>query len=269
MRAVIVDDEPLARRRLQRALAQIDGVTVVGEAGNIREAARLIAALEPNLLLLDIQMPNGSGFDLLEELLEPAPAVIFVTAFDHYAVSAFEARAVDYVLKPVEFARIAAAVERARTALEAQEQGQRLAELQEIVATLRAELAKRDEKALTFWVSSRGETHRIAAADIVWIEAERDYARLHTETRSFLFHESLSSLEQRLDPKSFVRVHRSAILRRDRIKAYSRGAFASLTALLDNGAEVRVGRTYERQIRHELRDGPERESQKGTDAIHR
>lgn len=255
MRALIVDDEPLARRRLQRALAQIEGVTVIGEAGNIRDAARMVAANAPDLLLLDIQMPNGSGFDLLDELRDPAPVVVFVTAFDHYAVSAFEARAVDYVLKPVEFARIAAAVERARAALAAQEQGQRLVELQEIVATLRAELAKRDEKALTFWVSSRGETHRIAASDIVWIEAERDYARLHTATRSYLFHESLSSLEQRLDPNSFVRVHRSAIIRRDRVRSYARGAFASLTAVLDNGAEVRVGRTYERQIRHELRDG--------------
>lgn len=255
IRALIVDDEPLARRRLQRALAQLDDVAIVGEAGNIRDAAAQIAEHAPNLLLLDIQMPNGSGFDLLDELTEPAPAVIFVTAFDHYAVSAFEARAVDYVLKPVEFARIAEAVARARTALNAQEQGQRLAELQDIVAQLRAELARRDERALTFWVSTRGETHRIAAADIVWIEAERDYARLHTAARSYLYHESLSSLEQRLDPGSFVRVHRSAIIRRERIKSYSRGAFASLTAVLDNGAEVRVGRTYERQIRHELRDG--------------
>jgi DNA-binding LytR/AlgR family response regulator len=256
IRALIVDDEPLARRRLQRALAQMDGVTVVAEAGNIREAAAAIDELAPNLLLLDIQMPNGSGFDLLADLTEPAPAVIFVTAFDHYAVSAFEARAVDYVLKPVEFERIAEAVERARSALDAQEQGQRLAELQDIVAKLRAELARRDERALTFWVNTRGETHRIAANDIVWIEAERDYARLHTEGRSYLYHESLSSLEQRLDPNSFVRVHRSAIIRRERVKSFTRGAFASLIANLDNGAEVRVGRTYERQIRHELKDQP-------------
>jgi DNA-binding LytR/AlgR family response regulator len=254
IRALVIDDEPLARRRLQRALAQIAGVHLVGEAGNIREAAAQIAAHAPNLLLLDIQMPNGSGFDLLEGLREPIPAVIFVTAFDQYAVSAFEARAIDYVLKPVEFARISDAVERARAALQAQQQDQRLEELQEIVATLRAELARRDERALTFWVNSRGETHRIAASDIVWIEAERDYARIHTAERSWLYHESLSSLEGRLDPKSFVRVHRSAIIRRDRIKAYVRGAFASLTAVLDNGAQVRVGGTYERQIRSELKE---------------
>ena len=131
-----------------------------------------------------------------------------------------------------------------------------MTELQEIVATLRAELAKRDEKALAFWVNSRGQTHRVSASEIVWIEAERDYARIHTEDRSWLYHESLSSLAGRLDPKNFVRVHRSAIIRRDRITAYQRGAFASLTAVLDNGAHVRVGRTYERQIRHELKDQP-------------
>jgi len=256
IRALIVDDEPLARRRLQRALAQIDGVMVVGEAGNIREAAAQIAACRPNLLLLDIQMPNGSGFDLLAGLDEPAPAVIFVTAFDEYAVSAFEARTVDYVLKPVEFARIAAAVERAKHVLHAQEQDQRLAELQEIVANLRAELARRDERALSFWVNSRGESHRIGATDIVWIEAERDYARIHTATRSWLYHESLASLEARLDSRSFVRVHRSAIIRRERVQAYARGPFASLTAILDNGAEVRVGRTYERQVRSELKEQP-------------
>jgi len=256
IRALIVDDEPLARRRLARALGRLPDVVVVGESGNIREAAAAIAEHVPNLLLLDIQMPNGSGFDLLSRLGAPVPAVIFVTAFDRYAVSAFEARAIDYVLKPVEFERIAAAVERAREALQAQQHEQRLQELQEVVASLRAELAKRDEKALTFWVNSRGESHRVSAADIVWIEAERDYARIHTETRSWLYHESLSSLEARLDSKSFVRVHRSAIIRRERVTAYVRGAFASLTAVLDTGAQVRVGRTYERAIRSEIREPP-------------
>lgn len=256
IRALIIDDEPLARRRLGRALAQLKDVQLVGEAGNIRDAAAIIAEQAPNLLLLDIQMPNGSGFDLLASLAAPVPAVIFVTAFDRYAVSAFEARAIDYVLKPVEFERIAAAVERARDTLQAQEHEQRLEELHEVVAALRAELARRDEKSLTFWVNSRGESHRIAATDIVWIEAERDYARIHTPTRSWLYHESLSSLEARLDPKSFVRVHRSAIIRRDRVTAYVRGAFASLTAVLETGAQVRVGRTYERTIRHELREQP-------------
>ena len=254
VRALIVDDEPLARRRLQRALSQIQDVALVGEAGNIRDAEAMIASTAPNLLLLDIQMPNGTGFDLIDRLSEPVPAVIFVTAFDDYAVPAFEARAIDYVLKPVDFARIAEAVERARQALRAQEQEQRLTELQEIVATLRAELARRDEKSLAFWVNSRGQTHRVAASEIVWIEAERDYARIHTEDRSWLYHESLSSLAGRLDPNNFIRVHRSAIIRRDRITAFQRGAFASLTAVLDNGAHVRVGRTYERGIRSELRD---------------
>ena len=254
IRAAIVDDEPLARRRLRRALTAIPDVTVVGEASNARDAATLIAEEVPNLLLLDIQMPNGSGFELLEQLEGAAPAVVFVTAYDQYAIAAFEARAVDYVLKPVEFERLAVAVERARGVVERHEQEQRLAELQSVVGALRGQLHAQAERDMSFWVSSRGETHRICASDIVWIQAERDYVRLHTDGRSYLYHESLAALAERLDPASFVRVHRSAIIHRRRLRSFRRGQFASLTAVLDNGTEVRVGRTYERLIRHSIKD---------------
>ena len=254
IRAAIVDDEPLARRRLRRTLARIPEIDVVGEAGNAQEAAELIADQAPNLLLLDIQMPNGSGFELLEELDGPAPAVVFVTAYDQYAIAAFEARAVDYVLKPVEFERLAMAVERARGVVERQEQEQRLAELQSVVGALRGALHAQTERNASFWVSSRGETHRICASEIVWIQAERDYVRIHTDGRSYLYHESLAALAERLDPASFVRVHRSAIIHRQRVRSFRRGQFASLTAILDNGTEVRVGRTYEQMIRHALKD---------------
>lgn len=254
IRAAIIDDEPLARRRIRRALARIDAVEILGEAGNVREALQLIAGTRPNLLVLDIQMPNGSGFDLLEQLDGAAPAVVFVTAYDEYAIAAFDARAVDYVLKPVEFDRLALAIERARGVIERKEQEQRLAELQSVVGALRGELHARTEKDTNFWVSSRGESHRVSAGDIIWIQAERDYVRLHTGARSFLYHESLAALEQRLDPASFVRVHRSAIIRRQRLKSFRRGQFASLTAVLDDGTEVRVGRTYEKLVREEIRE---------------
>lgn len=254
IRAAIIDDEPLARRRIRRALLRLPDVAILGEAGNIREAADLIRDTGPNLLLLDIQMPNGSGFDLLAQLEGHAPAVIFVTAYDEYAIAAFDARAVDYVLKPVEFGRLALAVERARGVVERREQEQRLAELQSVVGALRTELNARTDRETCFWVSSRGETHRVSANDIVWIQAERDYVRLHTGPRSYLYHESLAALEDKLDPAQFVRVHRSAIIHRQRLKSFRRGQFASLTAILDDGTEVRVGRTYERQIRGELRE---------------
>jgi two-component system, LytTR family, response regulator len=257
IRALIVDDEPPARRRLRRALAGLSEVEIVGEAGNAREALALIERHDPNLLLLDIQMPNGTGFDLLADLQDHAPAVIFVTAFDQYAVAAFEARAVDYVLKPVDFARLAAAIERARGALARRENDHRLGELQSVVATLRRELKEQADKDPVFWVSSRGEVYRVAASDIVWIEAERDYVRIHTGQRSYLYHESLASLEARLDPSSFIRVHRSAIVHRRRVRSFRRGSFSSLYAVLLDDTEVRVGRTYEPRIRAVLRsDAP-------------
>ena len=254
IRALILDDEPLARRRIRRALAPLERIEVVGEACNIRDGRALIAALKPNLLLLDVQMPNGSGFDLLAELEGSAPAIVFVTAFDQYAIEAFDAHAVDYVLKPVAFDRLALAVERARGVIARQEQEQQLAELRTAVGALRGELKERADIDACFWVTSRGETFRVPAVDIVWIQAERDYARLHTAQRSFLYHESLASMAERLDPASFIRVHRSAIIHRRRLRSFRRGQFASLTAVLDDGTEVRVGRTYERLIRGALRD---------------
>jgi DNA-binding LytR/AlgR family response regulator len=254
IRALILDDEPLARRRIRRALAPLDGVEVVGEAGSIRDGRALIAAHNPNLLLLDVQMPNGSGFDLLAELEGSAPAIIFVTAFDQYAIAAFDARAVDYVLKPVAFDRLALAVERARGVIARQEEEQQLAELRSVVSALRGELKERADTDACFWVTSRGETFRVPAIDIVWIQAERDYVRLHTPQRSYLYHESLASMADRLDPASFIRVHRSAIIHRRRLRSFRRGQFASLTAVLDDGTEVRVGRTYERLIRTALKD---------------
>lgn len=254
IRALILDDEPLARRRIRRALAPLDRVEVVGEAGNIRDGLALIAAHNPNLLLLEVQMPNGSGFDLLAELEGSAPAIVFVTAFDQYAIAAFEAHAVDYVLKPVSFDRLALAIERARGVIARQEQEQQLTELRTMVAALRGELKERADADACFWVTSRGETFRVPAIDIVWIQAERDYVRLHTGQRSFLCHESLASMTGRLDPASFIRVHRGAVIHRRRLSSFRRGPFASLTAVLDDGTEVRVGRTYERAIRSALKE---------------
>ncbi|MFD1612601.1 LytR/AlgR family response regulator transcription factor [Sphingomonas tabacisoli] len=253
IRALILDDEPLARRRVKRALAGLGSVEIVGEAGNIREGADLIRALTPNLLLLDVQMPNGDAFELIEQLDGQAPAIIFVTAYDQYAIAAFEARAVDYVLKPVAFDRLALAVERARGVIARQEQEEQLAELRSVVSSLRGELRERADADTCFWVSTRGETIRVPVTDILWIQAERDYARLHACGRSYLYHESLASIAERLDPANFIRVHRSAIIHRRRLRCFRRGQFASLTAVLDEGTEVRVGRTYERTIRSALK----------------
>jgi two-component system response regulator AlgR len=246
---LIIDDEPLARRRLQRLLAAIPGAGIVGTAGNVQQACDLIEELQPDVILLDIQMPGGTGFDILERLGDNAPAVIFVTAFDHYALRAFEAAAIDYVTKPIEANRLRTAIERARVAVAARTSAERVLELSETVQALRQALRKHDMQTSDLWIKSRGEFVRVTLDRVVRFQAERDYVRIHTEGRSYLHHESLASLERRLDPSEFLRLHRSSIVRRDCIVGLKQAPFAALIALLSDGSEIRVGRTYSRHVR--------------------
>ncbi|HEV7321291.1 MAG TPA: LytTR family DNA-binding domain-containing protein [Ensifer sp.] len=246
---LVIDDEPLARRRLLRLLGTMPGVEVVGVAGNVQQACGLISQLLPDMILLDIQMPGGTGFDILERLGDNAPAVVFVTAFDHYALRAFEAAAIDYVTKPIEVIRLRTAVERARVAIAARTSTERVLELNETVLALRQALRKHETQTADLWIKSRGEFVRIALDRVVRFQAERDYVRIHVEGRSYLHHESLTSLERRLDPAEFLRLHRSSIVRRDCIVGLKQAPFAALIALLSDGSEIRVGRTYSRHIR--------------------
>lgn len=246
---LIVDDEPLARRRLARLVAQLDDVTLAGEAHDVESAYAQVREQAPDIVLLDIQMPGASGFDLIERLGAAAPAVVFVTAFDHFALRAFDARAADYVTKPVDPGRLAAAIGRALAAARAKGREERIAELDETVATLRAALREQDGGSAGIWVKTRTGHVRIPAGDIVSIQAERDYSRIHVADRSYLLHESLRSLEQRVAPDDFIRIHRSTIVRRDRIAAIRTGPFGALIAALDDGSELRVGRTYAAQVR--------------------
>lgn len=256
---LVIDDEPLARRRLLRILGTIAGIEVVGTAGNVQQACGLIAELQPDVILLDIQMPGGTGFDILEQLGDTAPAVVFVTAFDHYALRAFEAAAVDYVTKPIESNRLRTAIERARVAIAARTSAERVLELNETVLALRQALRKRETQTGDLWIKSRGEFVRIALDRVVRFQAERDYVRIHVEGRSYLHHESLASLERRLDPGEFLRLHRSSIVRRDCIVGLKQAPFAALIVLLSDGSEIRVGRTYSRHIRPMTGERPQAE----------
>lgn len=249
---LVVDDEPLARRRTLRLLAQFDGLGRVDEAGDFNQACRMIDTARPDILLLDIQMPGGDGFELLERVAQTPPAVIFVTAFDHHALRAFEANAVDYVTKPIEPPRFRAAIERARRLVALEVRSERIVELQETVAALRGALNVQSRPPVDFWVRAKGEHIRIPADRIVRFQAERDYVRIHLDGTDYLYRASLASLEQRLDPVEFVRIHRSAIVRRRAIVRVRPGPFAALVAVLSDGAELRVGRTYEAQMRARL-----------------
>ena len=230
LRTLIVDDEPLAVERLQILCARIAGLSLVGTATNGASAMRLIESLTPDLLLLDIQMPGLDGMGVARALegRMSRPALIFVTAFDQFAVAAFDVAAVDYLLKPVDADRLERAIARIRTQIKA----------------VQSAPAVSSPWIREFWVPHRAEIIRIAARDIDLIEAERDYMRLHVGARSFLLHKTITELERRLDPAEFLRLHRSTLVRRDRIVRFKHNGSGAWEAQLQDGRWLRVGRTY-------------------------
>jgi two-component system response regulator AlgR len=238
LRVLIADDEPLASERLQLLLARCEGVTLVGSASDGEGTVEMADALNPDLLLLDIARPGLDGIEVARALAErqPGPAVIFVTAFDHFAVAAFEVAAVDYLMKPVDQPRLQRALERARAYLERRDTS---------VGEARQPSQYLDE----FWASDLTGLVRIAARDIDRVSAERDYMRLHVGRRSWLIHHSMAALEEGLDPELFVRLHRSAIVRKDFISGFSRSPSGRWIARLIDGSEQPVGRLYSDQVR--------------------
>lgn len=253
---LIVDDEPLARRRLQLALVEIPHAVCVGQAKDGQDAIAQIRAKAPQVVLLDVKMPLKDGFDVIEACadLDPTPEFVFVTAFDHFAVRAFDARAIDYLLKPVEFDRLAAALDRARAAHEARGAHSRISELAEVVATLRsaAHLQEEARYEKEFWIKDRGQWMRVPVESIDWVEAERDYMRLNCGARSFLLRVTMAALEAALDPRDWMRVHRSCLVRRTRVTAVRRTASGGLVVSLSTGAEVRVGRAYASTVTQDM-----------------
>jgi DNA-binding LytR/AlgR family response regulator len=245
LRAVIVDNEPPAVRRLEIALADIPAVEVVGSALGGRKAAELIGALKPDLLFLDIEMPVMNGFELLQALKDAeAPVVVFVTAFSRFAPTAFAVGAADYLLKPVEFDRLAQAVERAARTLRARDAETRMAELEAVIAQLRdadAERAPRPE-ARDLWVSTRTGYVRVPVAEVEWFEAERDYVQVHTAERSYLMHASLRALGERLAGAGFLRTHRSALVNRAAIARVEREG-GNLQIVTSSGGRAPVSRS--------------------------
>jgi two-component system, LytTR family, response regulator len=218
IRALIADDEPLARRGIRQLLSPHDDVVVVGEARNGAETVRALRALRPNLLFLDVQMPTLDGFAVLREHgAEHMPAVIFVTAYDDFAVRAFEANALDYLVKPVEEARFAQALDRTRERLRSVEA---VALSKKLAVLLAMEAQRRQQSGASARLlvpTSTGELV-LDADEIDWIEADDYYAAIHARGRRHLIRESLASLEQRLESSRFVRVHRSAIVNVDRVR---------------------------------------------------
>ena len=224
MRALIIDDEPPARRELKRMLAAFPSIEVVGEAGNIDEALERVAALGPDLLFLDIEMPGGSGFDLLERLAD-VPQVVFTTAYDVHAVRAFDVNALDYLLKPIEPARLAAAITKIKVPSSSSESRQAL-----------ERLFIRDGTRCWF----------VPVKELSLLTAEGNYVRVSWRTEKPLLGLSLVGLESRLDPKHFFRANRRQIINLDFIESVELGEGGRLHVQLRDGPEVEISRRQAR-----------------------
>ncbi|HRD44943.1 MAG TPA: LytTR family DNA-binding domain-containing protein [Caulobacter sp.] len=254
---LIVDDEPLAIDRLKVGFRGLAGVRVVGSARSGEEAIDMIAALTPDLVILDIQMPGRTGLEIarvMKETSEPGPEVIFATAYDAYAPEAFEVDASDYLLKPIRFERLQIAVDRARRRIDARRAGQRISELELVVDALRDSVAAAPGGAAQslyeteIWIPRAGGLARVPVANIQWVEAARDYILIHTEHRSYIVRETMAGIGGRLDPSLVLRVHRSAYVNRLHVESVDRTGRGGLRLRLAGGAEVPVGMSYRNAV---------------------
>ncbi|HEV2149732.1 MAG TPA: LytTR family DNA-binding domain-containing protein [Longimicrobiaceae bacterium] len=237
--AFVADDEPVARAGLRAMLRELDWVDVVGEAADGESAVTRIHELRPELVFLDVQMPGLLGTDVLRRL-ERAPFVIFTTAFSEHAVSAFELGAVDYLLKPFGPSRLAAAMERVRSAL---------GEPAPVDAFERLSGALAGGPISRLFVRVGGTLVPLPVERVSWFEASGDYVTAHAGNTGHLLHLSLSRLEARLDPRRFVRVHRTHIVNLDQVRAFRRDARGNLEAELLDGARVPVSRARAQELR--------------------
>lgn len=260
IRALIVDDEPLARRTIRGLLSADPEINVVGECGGGREAVESIRRQPPDLLFLDIQMPEMDGFDVLSRIeLESIPAIIFVTAYDAYALKAFEVHALDYLLKPFTDERFKEALARAKSHLELREvkdlaQSLR-AFLRERAAAAQAAPAGRKDFLTRFAVKLGGRVIFVNSADVDWIEADNYYIKLHVGSRAHLLRLSMKELEEKLDPKSFWRIHRSAIINLDRVKELRQHPNGEYVVALKDGTELKLSRARRDRLRELLTGG--------------
>jgi DNA-binding LytR/AlgR family response regulator len=237
LKALLVDDEMLAISRLSRSLERISGVEVIGSTTSARQAVALIRSEAPDLLFLDISMPGLTGFEVIERIASDSrPAIIFVTAHGAHAVHAFDVAAADYLMKPFAQPRLEKAVERGRLWLEA-----------------RAAPASARAGTDALWVHRHREFVRVPVAEIDWIEGHGDYARIHGPHMAGLARTTLTALEDKLDPRQFIRVHRSAICRKAAIVSLRRRATGAMAVLLANGDEAPVGRSYVSGLRSLLK----------------
>ena len=269
VRVLIVDDEPLARQRLEDLLRGEDGVTIIGTADNGAAAVEAIRSLDPDLVFLDVQMPGKTGLDVVREIgPDDMPPTIFVTAYDRYALQAFDLAAVDYLVKPFDDERFEQAFRRARRLAALEEMGDLRDKLLAVLdggraATPPTALPSAEPSAVTppratspylerIAVEMRGKVRVVPVAQIEYITASGPYVELHTAERAYLIREAIHLLEEKLDPDRFLRIHRSIIVRVDLIDTFHRGAGGDYEVQLKSGARLRVSRSRREELERRL-----------------
>lgn len=245
IRALIVDDEPLARERIRTLLADAPDIAVVGECGDGLQAVQVIGAERPDLVFLDIQMPELDGFEVLEAVgVEEAPAIVFITAFDEFALRAFEVSAVDYLLKPIEPVRFGQALTRVKERLARRSQDPKQ-ELEQLIDFWRS----KQSHAARFVVRDGARISFVRAQDVDWIDAAGNYVRLHAGGKEHLVRETMKSVESRLDPAVFIRVHRSAIVNIDRVASLEPYFHGEYVVIMRDGAKLTSSRSHSDRLR--------------------
>jgi two-component system LytT family response regulator len=249
--ALIVDDEPFARASLRTLLEREPDAIAIFEARNGHEAASLILGQRPDVVFLDVQMPEMSGFDVVRQVgAASMPDVVFVTAHDRFAIQAFEINALDYLLKPVSEERFAEALQRTRS------HRRRSGDDSERIASLLETLASPPKTLTRIAVRSAGKTRFVDLEDVLWIQAAENYVQLHTATSAHLVHATMQSMLGRLDPEVFVRIHRSMIVNVRHVMQIETGAPGEYVLTLDNGYSIQSSRTYGEIIKRWVSNRP-------------
>jgi two-component system, LytTR family, response regulator len=254
---LIVDDEPLARRNLRLLLEQDPQIAIVDECRNGREAIRAIESYSPDLIFLDIQMPEMDGFDVLEKVgAENINAIIFVTAFDQYALKAFEVHALDYLLKPFDDSRFQSALAQAKKQIEQRSMNKlskKLLALLEGRENSRENVTYRKKYLTRLMIKLTNRVILLNVNEIDWIEADGNYAKLHVGRKAHLLREKMNELEAQLNPQKFVRIHRSIIVNLDRVKEMHPHFNGDYIVVLEDGAQLKLSRTRREHLETRLR----------------
>ncbi len=241
IRALIVDDEPLARERVKRFLAGEPDVEVIGECSDGIQTVEAIETLKPDLIFLDIQIPEADGFAVIEKIgVEKLPPVIFITSYDQYALRAFDVHAVDYLLKPYNQERFQLALERVR----AQLQNGQTDVLDERLRSLLESLKPEQKYLERLMIKSSGRVIFLRTEEIEWIEAEGNYLRIHAGREAYMLRETMNNLAARLDPNKFARIHRSTLVNIERIKELQPMFGGDYVVILHNGTQLTLSRSY-------------------------